>query len=169
MSERRVNVRVSAVHKPPIDRPILIARPMEPRYGSLLRRTLRYLAPYLRARWKMAAGAAGAVLAGTAVDLLKPWPLKFVFDYLLKDISFLPQWSLPSGSDSRMWLLFVCAFIVLISVLSSFSSYFKEYLLYRLAEEVVFRASSGTDWPHSTAVSYGCLLPSTIAAESAMC
>ena len=106
---------------------------------SVLGRTMHYLAPFLLVRWKMLVGAVAAVLTGTAVDLLKPWPLKFVFDYLLKGASFLPEWALPTGVDTRTWLLvIVCALIVLVYAGASFFAYLKEYLLNRLGEEVVF-------------------------------
>jgi ABC-type multidrug transport system fused ATPase/permease subunit len=106
---------------------------------SIRLRTLKFLAPYVQARGKIVAGALVAVLGGTLVELLKPWPLKFVFDYLLKDLSFLPQWAVPSTGDARTWLLtFVCALVLLIWALSSLAAYFKEYLLHRLAEELVF-------------------------------
>ena len=112
---------------------------MEEKPKSLLGRTIHYLAPFLLARWKMSAAAVAAVLTGTAVELVKPWPLKFVFDYLLKDTSFLPPWALPPGVDARTWLLAtVCALIVLVYACASFFAYLKEYLLNRLGEEVVF-------------------------------
>ena len=108
--------------------------------GSLVQiRALRFLVPHVRSRGKILAGALAAVLGGTLVELLKPWPLKFVFDYLLKDQSFVPVWALPSVGDARTWLLaFTCGLILLIWALSSVSAYFKEYLLQRLAEELVF-------------------------------
>jgi ATP-binding cassette subfamily B protein len=112
---------------------------MEVKTKSLLGRTMHILAPFLLGRWKMIAGAVAAVVTGTAVELLKPWPLKFVFDYLLKDTSFLPAWAMPAGVDLRTWLLaIVCALIVLVWMCSSFFAYLKEYLLNRLGEEVVF-------------------------------
>ncbi len=90
-------------------------------------RTLKCLAPYVRTRAKIVAGALAAVLGGTLVELLKPWPLKFVFDYLLKDLSFIPPWALPSGGDARTWLLaFICGLILFIWALSSLSAYFKD-------------------------------------------
>jgi ATP-binding cassette, subfamily B, bacterial len=112
---------------------------MEGRSKSVLGRTLHYLAPFLLARWKMLVGAVAAVLTGTAVELLKPWPLKFVFDYLLQGASFLPPWAMPPGVDTRTWLLvIVCALIVLVYAGASAFAYLKEYLLNRLGEEVVF-------------------------------
>jgi ABC-type multidrug transport system fused ATPase/permease subunit len=105
----------------------------------LVTTVLHYLAPYLRARWTMLAGAAMALVSVTAVELLKPWPLKFVFDYLLQDRTFLPAWATPAFVDQRTWLLvFVCGLIVSVWLLSSVSAYLKEYLLSRLGEEVAF-------------------------------
>src|SRR5439155_4535314 len=57
------------------------------RHRTLLGEVADLVGPYVAARWTICAGAALAVLAGTAADLLRPWPLKLVFDYLLKDIT----------------------------------------------------------------------------------
>jgi ABC-type multidrug transport system fused ATPase/permease subunit len=111
----------------------------ERRGRSLQVRGFKHLYPYVWARRWVLAGAIGAVLGATAVELLKPWPLAFVFDYLLKDLNFLPAWAIPPIGDPRTWLLgFVCALIILISFMSSVSAYFKDFLLYRLGEEIVF-------------------------------
>ena len=130
----------------PNAKPMTADRSPEVRAGttSLVQiRALRFLLPYVRTRGRILGGALAAVLGGTLVELLKPWPLKFVFDYLLKDVSFLPVWALPSTGDARTWLLaFVCGLILFIWALSSLSAYFKEYLLQRLAEELVFELRS---------------------------
>jgi hypothetical protein len=40
--------------------------------------------------------------AGVGFDLLKPWPLKFVFDNVLKGVTFLPAWAqMPPKSVTR--------------------------------------------------------------------
>jgi ATP-binding cassette subfamily B protein len=106
---------------------------------QLIRRVLRHLGPYLVARRMMLGGAVMSLICMTAVEVLKPWPLKFVFDYVLRDRSFLPPWLVPAGGASPSWLLaFVCALILLLWFLSSLAAYLKEYLLSRLGEEVAF-------------------------------
>ncbi len=106
---------------------------------SVVRRGLRHLAPFVLPRWTMLLVAAIALVTGTAFELLKPWPLKFVFDYLLKGLSFLPDWMVPPGTRSATaMLIVVCGLILALAVLSSTAAYFREYLLARVGEEVAF-------------------------------
>jgi ATP-binding cassette subfamily B protein len=111
---------------------------------NLTRRTLlgevaALVGTYLVARWKICTGAALAVLAGTAADLLKPWPLKLVFDYLLKDVTPSSPGFDPSAGDSRIWLLaIVCCLILGAALLAGLAAFFGDFLTNRLAEEVVF-------------------------------
>jgi ATP-binding cassette subfamily B protein len=110
---------------------------------TLLNRTLfgevaDLVGRYVAARWRICVGAAVAVLAGTAADLLKPWPLKFVFDYVLKDIPLWPA-AVNLPGNSRTWMLaLVCGLILCAWLLASLSAYFGDFLSNRLAEEVVF-------------------------------
>ena len=92
--------------------------------------------PYVLARWKLLFGSTLAVITATGADLLRPWPLKFVFDYLLKDVNFLPAGLAPESGDPRTWMLVaVCALILVVWILSSVAAYFGSYLSDRLAEE----------------------------------
>jgi ABC-type multidrug transport system fused ATPase/permease subunit len=94
--------------------------------------------PYVLARWRLLAGSAFAVGAATAADVLRPWPLKFVFDYLLEGVNFLPP-SVPVIVDPQTTaLLGICVLIFVVWMLSSVAAYFGSYLSDRLAEEVVF-------------------------------
>ena len=94
--------------------------------------------PYVLARWRLLAGSAFAVGAATAADVLRPWPLKFVFDYLLEGVNFLPP-SVPVIVDPQTTaLLGICVLIFVVWMLSSIAAYFGSYLSDRLAEEVVF-------------------------------
>ena len=111
---------------------------------SLMHRTLLgdvadLVGPYVLARWRICAGAVVAVLAGTAADLLKPWPLKLVFDYVLKDVTLWQPGFEPPIGDSRTWMLaIVCGLILGAWLLASFAAFFGDFLSNRLAEEVVF-------------------------------
>ena len=67
---------------------------------SLIFRILSYYRPFL-GRIMLALGLLGIA---TALNLLKPWPLKFVVDVILRSpgggivLPFLPgEWSLPSA------------------------------------------------------------------------
>src|SRR3972149_1734149 len=93
----------------------------------LLRRAVHYLLPYTLPRWRIVVVAAVALLAGAGFELLKPWPLKFVFDYLLMEKASLPAWAIPIVGDSRNWLLLaVCASILLFAGLAWFAASFHE-------------------------------------------
>jgi ATP-binding cassette, subfamily B, bacterial len=108
-------------------------------HGTMLGDVMDLVGPYVLARWKICVGAAVAVFAGTAADLLKPWPLKLLFDYVLKDrVFWRPGLELPFG-DSRTWMLaIVCGLTLAAWGLASLAAYFGDFLSNRLAEEVVF-------------------------------
>ncbi len=109
------------------------------RHRTLLGEVADLVGPYVAARWTICAGAALAVLAGTAADLLRPWPLKLVFDYLLKDITLWRGGFVPPVGSSRTWMLaIVCGLILCVWLLASLAAYFGDFLSNRLAEEVVF-------------------------------
>jgi ATP-binding cassette subfamily B protein len=109
------------------------------RHGTLLGEVIDLVGPYVAARWRLCAGAAAAVLAATAADLLKPWPLKLVFDYVLKDITLWGGTFQPPIGDSRTWMLaLVCGLILCMWMLGSVAAYCGDFLSNRLAEEVVF-------------------------------
>ena len=48
-----------------------------------IRRLLRHMWPYIRKYRPLLAGSFLALFAGVAMRALEPWPLKFVFDYLI--------------------------------------------------------------------------------------
>ncbi|HET6202845.1 MAG TPA: ABC transporter ATP-binding protein [Planctomycetota bacterium] len=103
------------------------------------RRAARHLAPLVLPRWTMLLVAALALITGVAFDLLKPWPLKFVFDYLLKGVTFLPAWAQMPGMSETTWMLAViCAMIVAAAAISSSAAYCREFLLNRVGEELAF-------------------------------
>ncbi len=109
------------------------------RHETLLGEVADLVGPYVAARWQICAGAAVAVFAGTAADLLKPWPLKLVFDYVLKDVTLWGRTFEPPFGDSRAWMVaLVCALILGAWGLASLAAFFGDYLSNRLAEEVVF-------------------------------
>ena len=62
------------------------ANPTTPARVMGAREILRTFTPYLRPQWRGWSLAALLAVAGTAVGLLKPWPLKYLFDEVL-----LPQ------------------------------------------------------------------------------
>lgn len=95
----------------------------------------------LRPHWKALSLAFVAVLGVTITDLLEPWPLKLVFDYLLK-AKPLPEWLNPIastfGHDDKISLLnFAAIALVLVALLSAISSYTEKYLTSSVGQWVV--------------------------------
>jgi subfamily B ATP-binding cassette protein MsbA len=95
----------------------------------------------LRPHWKSLSLAFVAVLGVTLTDLLEPWPLKLVFDYLLKSKP-LPEWLSPVtstfGSDDTVSLLnFAAIALVVVALLGALSSYTEKYLTSSVGQWVV--------------------------------
>jgi ATP-binding cassette subfamily B protein len=96
-------------------------------------RTKRFrLIDLLRPHWKSLSLAFLAVLGVTLTDLLEPWPLKLVFDHLLKSKP-LPEWlnhiASTFGTDDKGSLLnFAAIALVVVALLSALSSYSEKYL-----------------------------------------
>ncbi len=108
-------------------------------HRPIFRRAARHMGPLVLQRWSLLLVAALALVAGVGFDLLKPWPLKFVFDNVLKGVTFLPAWAQPAGVSETTWMLVViCAMIVAAAGISSFAAYFREFLLNRIGEELAF-------------------------------
>jgi ATP-binding cassette subfamily B protein len=113
--------------------------PNAPRKRSLLRRSAKYLAPIILPRWTILLVAAVALISGTAFQLIKPWPVKFLIDYLDSGVSFLPEWvSIPGVGAIGLVLIGICAIILGEAMLSSTAAYFKATLMNRMGEEVAF-------------------------------
>jgi ATP-binding cassette, subfamily B, bacterial len=95
----------------------------------------------LRPHWKSLSLAFVAVLGVTLTDLLEPWPLKLVFDYLLKSKP-LPEWLNPIAStfgtnDTVSLLNFAAIALIVIALLSAISSYSEKYLTSSVGQWVV--------------------------------
>src|SRR5678816_1676111 len=95
----------------------------------------------LRPHWKALTLAFIAVLGVTLTDLLEPWPLKLVFDYLLKSKP-LPDWLTPIastfGTNDKVSLLnFAAIALIVVALLSTLSSYSEKYLTSSVGQWVV--------------------------------
>ncbi len=97
-------------------------------------------APYLKPHWKTLLGAFVSMLVLILIELAKPWPLKIIFDYVLLDH--------PSPKSASLWqpllqldktslLLFSCAVIVILAVLSGVFGYFQNFLIAKVGQKVV--------------------------------
>jgi subfamily B ATP-binding cassette protein MsbA len=90
----------------------------------------------LRPHWKLLAVAFVAMLLQSAADLLEPWPLKVVFDYVLgskRMPDWLAEW-LPG--DELAVLNVAAAAVIAIAVVGAISSYTEKYLSTTVAKRV---------------------------------
>jgi ATP-binding cassette subfamily B protein len=72
------------------------------------------------------------MVASTILGLLKPWPLKFLFDQILTPVS------MPDAETIAWWLALIGGAIVLIAALNGFFSYLKVYLLKEASQRIAF-------------------------------
>lgn len=84
--------------------------------------------------------ALGSMVGTALTDLIAPWPLKIIFDYILLDtplpagMSFLAGWT---GNDMFVMLLLVAAAIVAIALLQSTFGYLENYMTTRAGYQLV--------------------------------
>ena len=95
------------------------------------REVVELFGPFLRPHRKAFALSLVLVLAGTAASLLKPWPLKFLFDELLA-----PAGARRDSGEVQMLLLAVVVALAGIALLDSLLSFARTYLLTRLGEGI---------------------------------
>ena len=85
----------------------------------------------LQPHWKALSLALLAVAGETVTDLLEPWPLKIVLDYLLQS-KRLPGWMSGvvgwMGPDKLAVLNFAVLAVAVIAVVGALSSYLEKYL-----------------------------------------
>jgi ATP-binding cassette, subfamily B, bacterial len=95
---------------------------------------VRLLRPY----WKLLAIAFAAMLVEGLADVLEPWPLKVIFDYVIgsKRIPpWLAQWMVDAGD--RLTVLNIAALAVVgIAIIGAISSYTQKYLSTTVAKHV---------------------------------
>jgi subfamily B ATP-binding cassette protein MsbA len=90
----------------------------------------------LRPHWRLLAVAFIAMLVQSAADLLEPWPLKVVFDYVLgskKMPHWLAEW-MPG--DALAVLNVAAAAVIAIAIIGAISSYTEKYLSTTVAKRV---------------------------------
>jgi ATP-binding cassette subfamily B protein len=96
-----------------------------------MRRKIR-ISYLLRPHWKTLAVAFVAVLGEAATDLLEPWPLKVVIDYVLGSKK-MPSWlsslvATTVGRQKMSVLYFAALTVVVIALVGALSSYVEKYL-----------------------------------------
>src|SRR5438045_2391687 len=85
----------------------------------------------LRPHWKPLSVAFIAVLGESLTDLLEPWPLKVVFDYVLGSKQ-MPAWMSglvhsTLGYDKTSVLYFAAFSVVAIAIVGAISTYTEKY------------------------------------------
>src|SRR6188508_3254951 len=82
----------------------------------------------LRPHWPLLAVAGGAMLVQGFTELLEPWPLKIIFDYVLGSKP-VPPWLEPWIGNERLGVLDVAALsVVLIAIVNAVSAFADKYL-----------------------------------------
>src|SRR6185503_2649252 len=99
------------------------------------------LGSLLRPHRAMLALAFVAVLGETATDLLEPWPLKIIFDYVFggkKMPPWLSELLCPTfGLDKVAILHFAVVAVILISLIGAVSGYAETYLTTSVSQWVM--------------------------------
>ena len=90
---------------------------------------------YLRPYWRVFAWALTQVLFISALELLKPWPLKIIIDNVLAD-NPLPWKFAPNWSPETL-LLVSCIALVLVYVLFSALRLLNDYTTIRIGHAMV--------------------------------
>jgi ATP-binding cassette, subfamily B, bacterial len=118
-SGRRIPIAATAAH--PSGTPVPVMR------AHLI---LRTFGPFLRPQWPGCLLAALLAVAGTGIALLKPWPLKYLFDEVL-----LPTGN-PTSQDIQYILVLVVVALAGIAVLDSLVGAARSYVLTVIGERV---------------------------------
>ena len=106
-----------------------------------LKRPVRLFVPYLRENWRTMGLALSCGIGATLTQLLKPWPIKILFDGVLLPPSreLAPGWlqriqQVPIGTTVAL----TCVGLLLVSILWGLFSYGQTYLTARAGQAVVF-------------------------------
>jgi len=108
---------------------------------SSLKIILKYFIPYLKPHWKQLVVAMICVFGTIGMQLLRPWPIKVIFDFILipsskAKTSFLYPYF--SNMNSTMILTLSCLAILGIVLLWGFFSYNQTFLTARVGQKVLF-------------------------------
>ncbi|HLG57490.1 MAG TPA: ABC transporter ATP-binding protein [Vicinamibacterales bacterium] len=96
------------------------------------------LVALLRPYWRLLSIAFVAMLVQSAADLLEPWPLKVIFDYVLGSRP-MPRWLadvMPGTGDAMVVLNVAAVAVIAIAAVGAVSSYTEKYLSTTVAKRV---------------------------------
>ncbi|MFQ5349918.1 MAG: ABC transporter ATP-binding protein [Thermoanaerobaculia bacterium] len=107
--------------------------------GRKLAKLWRYFLPQIASHWRLLAGAVTCGLGAVAMQLLRPWPLKLVFDRILlpTEIGRL-KGSFFDGLSTDELLIVLCAGLLGIALLWGLFSYGQVFLTARAGQGLVF-------------------------------
>jgi len=103
-------------------------------------RIYRLSVPHVKTYWKRFALAYLALFAATIMNLLKPWPLKLIFDYILLNkpmphrIMFLTA---MAGNEKMTLLAILCTSIVVIFFLEGLFTFTRKYFMASAGERAI--------------------------------
>ena len=98
------------------------------------------LRPPFKKYWKRFALAYLALFAAMVMNLLKPWPLKIIFDYILLNKTMPPRLELVNslaGQDKLVLLALLCASIVGYFFWKVFFTFIRKYFLAGAGERAI--------------------------------
>jgi ATP-binding cassette subfamily B protein len=109
------------------------------RHGAAVAAPRLSLAGLLRPHWPLLAIAAAAMLVQGLTELLEPWPLKVIFDYVLGERP-LPPMLAPwvAGGDRLRVLDLAAAAVVAIAAVNAVSAYVDKYFSSMVGKRVGF-------------------------------
>jgi ATP-binding cassette, subfamily B, bacterial len=96
---------------------------------------LRVLVPFLRPQWRALVVAGAATVVVAAAEVVRPFPLKFVIDYLFAGSG--PAFSLDLGWDDALLLAGVAGLVLGIALMEAAGSYLMDVRLMRAGERIV--------------------------------
>jgi ABC-type multidrug transport system fused ATPase/permease subunit len=105
-----------------------------------LHRVNRTFAPHLRKYRKRFVLAYLALFAAMLMNLLKPWPLKIILDYILLDKAMprrLVSVNTLAGNDKLILLAIFCASMVAIFILEGFFTFIRKYFMEAAGERAI--------------------------------
>jgi ATP-binding cassette subfamily B protein len=105
-------------------------------------KTLRHFVPFLRTHWKMCVLAFSAMVLDSLLTVLRPWPLKVVIDRVLSHkpsrVPFLHAWLDSAPLTHNQILYGSCIAVMVIAVVTGFTSYFYTRLFGDLGQRFGF-------------------------------
>jgi ATP-binding cassette subfamily B protein len=101
----------------------------------------RFISYLLRSHWKALSVAFAAVIVEGAADLLEPWPIKIVLDYVIAS-HHLPAWiagfvNSTFGDNKQAILNFAALSVITIAAVGAAASYTENYLSTKVGQRVM--------------------------------